>query len=64
MVLKKLEKKYTNRKVNWIYNNNGFYYDQYGFDEKRLNKDGYNIYGFDEKGLNKDRLNQYGYKKS
>ena len=44
--------------------NNGIYYDQYGFDENGLNKDGYNIYGFDEKGLNKDALNKYGYKQS
>ena len=42
----------------------GIYYNQYGFDEKGLNKDGYDIYGFDEKGLNKDGLNKYGYKKS
>ena len=42
----------------------GFYYDQYGFDEKGLNKYSYDIYGFDEKGLNKDGLNKYGYKKS
>ena len=39
-------------------------YDQYGFDEKGLNKDGYDVYGFDEKGLNKDGVNKYGYKKS
>ena len=49
--------------MNWIYND-GIYYDQYGFDEKGLNKDGYDIYGFDEKGLNKDGLNNYGYKQS
>ena len=41
-------KKYLNSKVNWIYND-GTYYDQYGFNEKGLNKDGYDIYGFDEK---------------
>ena len=29
-----------------------------------MNKDGYDIYGFDEKRLNKDGLNKYGYKKS
>ena len=51
MILKKLEKKYLNRKINWT-------------DNEGLNKDGYNIYGFDEKGLNKDGLNKYGYKKS
>ena len=39
-------------------------YDVYGFDEKGLNKDGYNVYGFDEKRLNKDGVNKYGYKKS
>ena len=61
--IKGTRKKYSNRKVNLIYNN-GIYYDQYGFDEKGLNKDGYNIYGFDEKGLNKDGLNKYGYKQS
>ena len=61
--IKGTRKKCPNRKVNWIYND-GFYYDQYGFDEKGLNKDGYDIYGFDEKGLNKDGLNQYGYKQS
>ena len=44
--------------------NDGIYYDQYGFDEKGLNKDGFDIYGFDEKGLNKDELNKYGYKQS
>ena len=61
--IKGTRKKYPNRKVDWIYND-GFYYDQYGFDEKGLNKDGYDIYGFDEKGLNKDGLNKYGYKQS
>ena len=44
--------------------NNGIYYDQYGFDEKGLNKYGYDIYGFDEKGLNEDGLNKCGYKQS
>ena len=63
MVLKELEKKYSNRKVNLIYND-GIYYDQYGSDENGLNKNGYDIYGFDEKGLNKDGLNKYGYKQS
>ena len=57
--IKGTRKKYPSRKVNWIYND-GFYFDQYGFDEKGLNKDGYDIYGFDEKGLNKDALNKYG----
>ena len=46
-----------------IYNGE-FYYDQYGFDENRLNKDGYDIYRCDKKGLNKDGLNKYGYKRS
>ena len=44
--------------------NDGIYYDQYGFDENGLNKDGYDLYGFDEKGLNKDGLNKYGNKQS
>ena len=44
--------------------NDGVYYDQYGFDEKGFNKDGYNIYGFNEKRFNKDGLNKYGYKQS
>ena len=61
--IKGTRKKYLNRKVNWIYND-GIYYDQYGFDEKGLNKDGYDIYLFEEKGLNKDGLNKYGYKQS
>ena len=61
--IKGTRKKYLNRKVNWIYND-GTYYDQYGFDEKGLNKDGYDIYLFEEKGLNKDGLNKYGYKQS
>ena len=39
-------------------------YDQYGFDKKGFNKDGYNIYGFDKNELNKDGLNKYGYKNS
>ena len=63
MVLKELKKKYSNRKINWI-NDNNILYDQYGFDEEGFNKDGYNIYGFDKNGLNKDGLNKYGYKKS
>ena len=61
--IKRTRKKYPNKKVNLIYND-GIYYDQYGFDEKGFNKDGYDIYGFDKKGLNKDGLNKYGYKKS
>ena len=64
MVLKELEKKYSNRKINWINDDNDFLYDQYGFDKEGFNKDGYNIYGFDKNGLNKDGLNKYGYKKS
>ena len=61
--IKGTRKKCPNRKVNLIYND-GIYYDQYGFDENGLNKDGYDIYGFDEKGLNKDGFNKYGYKQS
>ena len=57
-------KKYSNRKTNWITDDNGILYDQYGFDGDGFNKDGYNIYGFDKNGLNKDGLNKYGYKKS
>ena len=69
MVLKELEKKYSNRKINWINDDNDILYDQYGFDNEGFNKDGYNIYGFDKNGLNKDGLNKdglnkYGYKKS
>ena len=70
--------KYPKRRIRWT-DNEGVYYDQYGFDEKGFNKDGYDIYGFDEKGFNKDDydiygfdekgfnkdgLNKYGYKKS
>ena len=61
--IKGTRKKYPNRKINWI-DNDGVYYDQYGFDENGLNKDGYDIYGFDIKGFNKDGTNKYGYKKS
>ena len=57
-------KKNSNRKTNWITDDNGILYDQYGFDKEGFNKDGYNIYGFDKNGLNKDGLNKYGYKKS
>ena len=39
-------------------------YDQYGFDKKGFNKDGYNTYGFDKNGLNKDGFNKYGNQKS
>ena len=61
--MRELEKKYPNRKANWITDDdNGILYDQYGFDGDGFNKDGYNIYGFDKNGLNKDRLNKYGYK--
>ena len=63
MVLKELDKKYSNKKINWTHNGE-FYYHQYGFDENGFNKDGYDIYGFDKNGLNKDGLNKYGYKKS
>ena len=44
--------------------NDGFYCDQYGFDENGFNKVGYDIYGFDKNELNKDGLNKYGYKRS
>ena len=64
MVLKELEKKYSNRKINWINDDNDILHDQYGFDKEGFNKDGYNIYGFDKNGLNKDGFNKYGYKKS
>ena len=40
--------------MNLIYNN-GIYYDQYGFDENVLNKDGLNKYGYKQssgRGLN------------
>ena len=33
MVLKELEKKYSNRKINWINDDNDILYDQYGFHE-------------------------------
>ena len=56
-------KKYPNKIVNWIIDND-ILYDQYGFDIDGFNKDGYNIYGLDIDGLNKDGLNKYGYKKS
>ena len=59
--IKGTRKKYPNRKNNWTYID-GVYCDQYGFDEKGLNKDGYDIYGFDKKGLNIDGLNKYDYK--
>ena len=55
MVLKELEKKYSNRKINWITDNNDILYDQYGFDKNGLNKDGLNKYGYKNssgKGLN------------
>ena len=58
-------KKYSNKKVNWIIDNdNGILYDQYGFDGDGFNKDGCTIYGFDKNELNKDGFNKYGYKKS
>ena len=38
-------------------------YDQYEFDKKGFNKDGYDVYGFDKKGFNKDGLNKYGFDK-
>ena len=61
--MRELEKKYPNRKANWITDDdNGILHDQYGFDGDGFNKDGYNIYGFDKNGLNKDRFNKYGYK--
>ena len=63
MVLKELEKKYPNRTINWINDDNDILYDQYGFDQNGLNKDGYDIYGFDKNRLNKDGLNKYGLKK-
>ena len=55
MVLKELKKKYSNRKINWITDNNDILYDQYGFDKNGLNKDGLNKYGYKNssgKGLN------------
>ena len=36
-------------------------YDQYGFNSKALNKDGYNIYGFNSEGFNKDGYNIDGF---
>ena len=56
-------KKYSNRKINWIYDGE-FCYDQYGFDKNGFNRDGYDIYGFNKNGLNKDGFNKYGYKES
>ena len=61
--IKGARKKYPNKKVNWIIDDD-ILYDQYGFDVNGLDEDGYNIYGFDKNGLNKDGLNKYGYKKS
>ena len=62
--IKGTRKKYPNRKISWINDDNDILYDQYGFDKEEFNKGGYDIYGFDKEGLNKDGLNKYGYKKS
>ena len=61
--MRELEKKYPNKKINWIYDGD-CHYDQYGFDENGFNRNGYDIYGFNSDGLNKDGFNKYGYKKS
>ena len=45
--IKGTRKKYSNRKINWINDDNDILYDQYGFDENGFNKDGCDIYGFD-----------------
>ena len=62
--IKGTRKKYPNRKINWINDDDDILYNQYGFDKGGFNKDGYNIYGFDKEGFNKDGLSKYGYKKS
>ena len=38
--IKGTRKKYSNRKINWITDDNGILYDQYGFDGDGFNKDG------------------------
>ena len=55
---------YKFKKINYKEHDDGILYDQYGFNSKGFNKDGYNIYGFDENGLNKDGRDMYGFKKN
>ena len=59
MVLKELEKKPPDYSVD----DDGVYYDQYGFNPEGLNKNGFDIYGFNKDGFNKHGLNKDGLNK-
>ena len=59
--IKGTKKKYPKRKINYKEYDDGTLYDQYGFNSKGFNKDGYDIYGFDKNGLNKDGCDMYGF---